>query len=197
MQFCKQIIKNFSFFFIISFFLLFNNKINAQNDTLAVKKIEKKKDNSVAKATWLATFVPGGGQIYNKKYWKLPILYTGLGTLGYFVYFNNQLYIDFKSSFDQKYARSIGLPYNIADDPFPNLRLETVRLNRDFSARNRNFLIIITGLVHGLSILDAHVDAHLKSFDVSDKLTLKIEPYQDYLQNNPFAGVSLKLNWKK
>ncbi len=197
MQFCKQIMKKFIYFFIFLTFVLFHNEINAQNDTLAVKKIEKKKLNSVTKATWLATFIPGAGQIYNKKYWKVPILYTGLGVLGYFIYENNQLYLDFKDSFDQKYNRSVGLPYNAANDPFPFLRMETVRLNRDFSARNRNFLIIITGLVHGLSILDAHVDAHLKTFDISDKLTLKIEPYQDYLYNSPFAGVSLKLNWRK
>ncbi|TAG02262.1 MAG: hypothetical protein EAZ44_07435 [Cytophagia bacterium] len=197
MQICKQFTKNFFYFFIFFVTFFFINEINAQNDTLAVKKIEKKNNHSVATATWLATFVPGAGQIYNKKYWKVPLLYGGLGTLGYFIYFNNQLYLDFKDSFDEKYKRVLGLPYNPSNDPFPNLRIETVRLNRDYSARNRNFIIIITGLVHGLSILDAHVDAHLKTFDVSDKLTLKIEPYQDYIQNNPFAGVSFKLHWKK
>jgi hypothetical protein len=195
MEFCKQFSKYFFISMIFLCFFLLSNKIIAQIDTSSNKKQEKKYVHSVSKATWLSTFIPGAGQIYNKKYWKVPILYAGLGTLGYFIYFNNQNFLTFNDSYVSKFNAANNLP--AGNDPYPLLRIETVKLNRDYFERNRNFLIIITCLVHGLNILDAHVDAHLKTFDVSDNLTLKIEPYQDQIQYGNFAGISLKLKWKK
>ncbi len=134
----------------------------------------RKKGNPVA-ATLCSMVVPGLGQAYNKKYWKIPIIYTIFGSMYFFARNNHQKYKDFKFAYkhfkDEK-LKPIWVRENVKEDYLKN------RMN--FYKRNRNFNIIIGGIVYLLNILDANVDAHLMDFDVSDDLSLRVEPDMNY-----------------
>jgi hypothetical protein len=168
----------------------------AQTDTAKVK-LEGKIDtiNTLSKrfiperAALYAFVLPGLGQAYNKKYWKIPILYGGAGALGYAVYWNNNRFLRFKDSFNAKQNQ------NTAQDPYPQLSLESVKLNRDYSRRNRDFSIILCIALHALNVLDATVDAHLKTFDIDDNIRTSIEPSFDTFGSNPVYGMSFKVNF--
>ncbi len=161
---------------------------NVKIDTSIVDKPLPKIKHSPAKATLFSAVLPGMGQAYNKKYWKIPILYAGAGVLGYFIYFNNQRHLAFKDSY---YAKVYN--YDTKLDPFPRLSLESVTLNKNYFQRNRDFLVIISVLVYGLNLVDANVDAHLKDFDLSDNLSLKLEPYSDTQFGT--TGLNARLNF--
>lgn len=201
----------YKFFSLLVIFIFFEHKISfSQTKKQEVKKEEakttekttetnkkdiqdtitppKKIKHSPSKATLFSAILPGLGQAYNKKYWKIPILYAGAGVLGYFIYFNNQRHLSFKDSY---YAKT----YNYAPDldPHPRLSLESVILNKNYFQRNRDFLVIISTLIYGLNLVDANVDAHLKDFDLSDDLSLKFEPFSDIQNGN--VGVGAKLSF--
>lgn len=131
------------------------------------------------RALLLAAVVPGLGQVYNKKYWKLPLVYGGMFATGYAINYYNELYRDYK--FVLYTALENGLDENQIDT---DLQLDlgmktTVRGYRnavDKAQRERDFMMIIMGLVYVLQIVDAHVDAHLKEFDLNPKLQVRLEP---------------------
>ena len=190
---------------------LFNMSVTAQNEKEKAKKDTTEKapvDSSIIKhspkkATIFSAVVPGLGQVYNKKYWKLPILYGGLGVLYYFIKTNNDEYQIYKNQFyiintpsSPLYAYTVAqlmLSYNST-----NLAAiaTTVQSARDYYRRNRDLCYILSGLVYIMNIVDADVDAHLFYFDVSDKLTLNWKPtiYQANNYKN-YPGLSLKLNF--
>ncbi len=192
------------YFVFLSFFCffifpknVFSQKIEKKDTITSTEKVRfegkidtlpKKIKHSPAKATLFSAILPGLGQAYNKKYWKIPILYAGAGVLGYFIYFNNQRHLEFKDSY---YAKVYN--YGITSDPYPRLSLESVTLNKNYFQRNRDFLVIISTLVYGLNLVDANVDAHLNDFDLSDNLSLKLEPFSD-TQNNAF-GMQVRLSF--
>ncbi len=195
--------KNLVLYFI--FCVFFSTKLTAQQDSLAsenvqdssqiIKKSGKKKrsfsedtlTHSPSRAALYSAILPGLGQAYNKKYWKIPIIYGLGGTLGYFIGFNNNLYLEFKSSVEAKTLR------NGEDDPYPFISTQGAIRNRDYYKRNKELLILLTLLLYGLNVVDATVDAHLKSFDVSDELAIRIEPQLDQLGGGTFAGIGIRL----
>ena len=150
------------------------------------------------RATMLSAVFPGAGQIYNKSYWKLPILYGGIAACGYAISFNNRGY--------QRFKRAYNLMTDGDDstvDEFNGRYSETVLQNtRDSYRRYRDLSIIIMAGIYILNIVDAHVDAYLKRYDISDDLALKVEPT---LQQAPvlsrgsgggqMMGMSMKLNF--
>jgi hypothetical protein len=151
------------------------------------------------RALLLAAVVPGLGQIYNKKYWKLPLVYGGMFATGYAIDYYNDLYRDYK--FVLYSALEQGLDETEIDSkPVSQGGLgmrTTVRGYRnavDKAQRERDFMIIIMGLVYVLQIVDAHVDAHLKEFDLNPRLQVRLEPLieQNYLTGRQ-AGLSLVL----
>ncbi len=155
-----------------------------------VIKIQTQRYYSPNQAALYSAVMPGMGQIYNRRYWKLPIIY-GLGaTLGYFIYWNNNRYLTFR---DAVLAKSEERP---EDDPFPLISEPTARLNQDFFQRNRDLLIILSVLLYGLNIVDASVDAHLRSFDVSEDLALEIKPYAESTPMQAVAGIQINLKLK-
>lgn len=128
---------------------------------------------SVKKATTLSTICPGAGQFYNKSFWKVPIVMGGFATMAYIIDFNNRGYQRFK------------LAYNLVTDgndatvdEFDGRYSSDFLLNlRNNYRRNRDLCIILTGAFYLLNIVDAHVDAHLKDYDISDDLAkVSIEP---------------------
>lgn len=133
------------------------------------------------KAILFAAILPGLGQVYNKKYWKLPLVYGGLVGLGYGVNFYQKGYKEFKGGlFDllESGEETIELRgYKFTED---NLR----RIVNQYR-RERDFFIILTAGMYLLQMVDAHVDAHLKEFDLNPNLQVKIQPT---MNNDMFTG---------
>jgi hypothetical protein len=146
--------------------------IAESRDTVLLKSYATR--YSPRKALLYAAVLPGLGQIYNKKYWKLPLVYGGLIFTGYYV-----------NLFSDKYHTSkVQLFYNLDHDPdnenyvHPESGYTTSYLRSavDFYRRQRDFMIILMGATYLLQIIDAHVDAHLKEFDLNPNLKVSIEP---------------------
>lgn len=128
--------------------------------------------NSIKKATTLSTICPGAGQIYNKSYWKMPILLGGMATMGYVINFNNRGYDRFKLAYDLVVD---GNPATV-DEFNGRYTADYLRKLKNNYRRNRDLCIIITAGLYILNIVDAHVDAHMKDYDISDDLSMTLEP---------------------
>lgn len=141
-------------------------------------------------ATLLSAIFPGAGQAYNEKIWKVPIIYGGIIATAYFVEFNNRRYLRFKDALEIVRNPSLG------PNPFPNLNQDGIIRNVDYWRRNRDLSYLIFGVIYVLVIVDAQVDAHLSAFDVSDDLSLKIEPsYESMSAGGGTIGLSFKLKF--
>ncbi|EGJ70914.1 hypothetical protein Bcop_0697 [Bacteroides coprosuis DSM 18011] len=133
------------------------------------------------KATWYAIIFPGGGQIYNRKYWKLPIFYGGFAGCAYALNWNNTMYKDYSQAYRDLKDNNPNtnsylelLPPNVTIDEG---RLETILKNRkDKFRRYRDLSVIAFIGVYVLSIIDAYVDAELSNFDITPDLSMRIEP---------------------
>ncbi len=137
-----------------------------------------KKGNPLV-ATLCSVALPGLGQAYNKKYWKIPIIYTIFGSMYFFARNNHQKYKDFK--FAYKNFETKQKPVWVRE----NVKSSYLKSRMNLYKRNRNFNIIVGGIFYLLNILDANVDAHLMDFDVSDDLSMRVEPDMNFmLQNN-------------
>ncbi|MCC6370874.1 MAG: hypothetical protein IT236_07720 [Bacteroidia bacterium] len=190
------------YFSILILSLFFCTATQAQlKDTMAVKADSialakanhKKIYSSPRRATIMSAILPGLGQVYNRKYWKVPIIYVGLGGFAYMFSFNNALYKDYKKDVIAYYDSD---PATVAVHPYSGDALQTQKL---YYRKYRDFAIIGMGVVYLINLIDANVDAHLKTFDVSDDLSLQLEPWMQP-QNTGFGmatGVTLKLNFKK
>lgn len=147
-----------------------------------------------ARASIYSAMLPGLGQAYNGDYWKIPIIYGGLITAGYFVSSNNQQYKYYKGLHNQ--ATTPGSGYN------GTASAETLKYYRDSYRRMRDYSILAGVVVYALNIIDANVFAHLKDFDISDDLSATfnpalIEPIDKRYINNmtPALGVSINFTF--
>lgn len=174
-----------------------NTEISAVDSSLL-------ESHSPAKASLYSAIFPGLGQIYNRKYWKLPIVYAGFGALGYSVTFNMTNYSKYKSAYidftdelpeTQSYLDVISGSLNPADfDPvlYPDTYdskqetwfKEQLQHNMDYYRRNRDLSYIGLVGLYLLNIVDATVDAHLFDYDISNDLSMKIEPRLMYTGRN-------------
>ncbi|MBT1708722.1 hypothetical protein KK062_10830 [Fulvivirgaceae bacterium PWU5] len=146
--------------------------IESGQDTVLIKSYATRYDPR--KALLYAAVLPGLGQIYNKKYWKLPLVYGGFGALGYAVGFYQKGYKKYKAQlFD-----NINEAPNNENFLHPVSELSTGQLRTIVTSyrRQRDFWLIMTGAMYLLQIVDAHVDAHLKEFDVNPNLQVSLEP---------------------
>lgn len=158
-----------------------------KSDTIVLDS-SKTKIHSPAKATIMSTIVPGLGQIYNRKYWKLPIIYGGIGTSLYFAFSNNKEFNRFKNA----YLIRIDSDSTTTDEFEGILTDANIRTNMDVYRRNRDFSYIIAGLIYVFNIVDAAVDAHLFTFPVNDNLTFHFQPSMQLTNNRQFSkGFSL------
>ncbi len=165
----------------------------AVNDTLPASENDTlKQKHSPKKAAIMSAAFPGLGQIYNRKYWKLPIVYGGLGTLGYLITFNSVQYSLYRKAYLAKIDDD---PLTIDEYPFASEDGLLQRLNQH--RRTRDMLIAGAVLVYALNIIDASVDAHLFEFDVSDDLSLRIEPVlaPDFSSGSAYKGFGIKLRF--
>lgn len=142
----------------------------------------------------MSTILPGLGQAYNKKYWKLPIIYAGLGGFGYMFVTNNEQY---------KFYRKNLIAANDDDPDTDNTTIyssDQLQVQKVAYRKNRDFAAIGIAVIYILNIIDANVDAHLKTFDVSDDLSLNVAPWHSIYGSaggyKTVTGLSLKLTFK-
>lgn len=145
-------------------------------DTIQIKSYADRYDPR--KAALFAAVLPGLGQIYNKKYWKLPLVYGGLGATIYAVNFYEDLYKDYKGQLF--YILETGEATSKEGYTEDQLRSAI-----DRSRRERDFMLILMAGTYILQIIDAHVDAHLKEFDLNPELQVKLQPF---LNNDIMIG---------
>jgi hypothetical protein len=135
--------------------------------------------HSPKKAACRSAILPGWGQAYNQKKWKIPIVYAALGTSTFFIIANNKQYSFFRKSYLQ--ARNTSAPVLIEGQLLTDADL---LLYKNYYRRNLDLSVIITALAYSLNIVDALVDAHLKSFDVSDDLKIGLMLMPDINQRS-------------
>ena len=159
------------------------------------------------KAVWLATIVPGLGQIYNRQYWKLPIIYGGTLALAYGITWNDRMYVDYRKGYvdlmdknpNTNYFEYL-LPAGVTlDSTNKDYYTKVIKNKLDNYRRNRDLCIITTAVLYLLSIIDAYVDAQLFDYDISPDLSLQvtptvIAPSSSYEQESS-VGLSCKLKF--
>ena len=135
------------------------------------------------RALWLALAIPGGGQIYNRKFWKLPIIYGGFIGCVYALKWNNQMYGDYSQAYidimdddpnTKSYEDFVPIGYNVEANAE---RLKDLfKRKKDYYRRYRDLSIFCMIGVYALSVIDAYVDAEMSSFDISKDLSMKVRP---------------------
>ena len=160
------------------------------------------------RAMWLALVLPGAGQIYNRKYWKLPIVYGGFVGCAYAMRWNNQMYRDYSQAYldimdddpnTQSYNQFLHLGAEITEANTARYqKLFKKRKDRYRRWRDMSFFCMVA--VYALSVIDAYVDASLSEFDISDDLSFHVQPAvingaasQGYM-GNPLKTSALGLN---
>ena len=189
------------------FFILFFSFCITSNIGKAQGQVDINKDTTVSRladsskklkpkfnprtATIRSAMIPGWGQIYNKKYWKLPLVYGALGTTAGIYFYNVKNYQLLKEAV---IYLSDTIPDNngLVDPKFSNLSLNAIRSYRNSFRQNIDYSVLFFILFWGLNVVDATVDAHLKAFDVNDDLSLEVKPGYSPVANT--TGVSLVLN---
>ena len=210
------------FLFLIGLiFILASQKTEAQNvvfdtvgntvitaDTIVkqekpAKTAKEKKPHSPTKASIMSACLPGLGQIYNGKWWKVPIVYAGLGGLGYLVYSNYYEYRSYLHAYEFKTGDlPEGVTLNQHETELANKYADSqLQTYKESYRRDFEFYGILTMAWYGLNILDACVDGHLYSYDISDDLSLSVDPYlrsaESPIKMPQYAqvGLSFKLNF--
>lgn len=156
--------------------------------------------HSPRKATIYSAALPGLGQIYNRKYWKVPLVYGGFAALGYFINFNHGEYIKFRQAYsdiidtDPNTSSHLKLIVNYQPDRTSQYT-ETLRTTKDYWRRNRDLLVIGTAVFYAINIIDASVDAHFFKFDISDDLSMKWVPGPVMCANDKTMGVHCRITF--
>ncbi len=159
-------------------------------------KLGKQRDKSVfvpnpKRALWLSLVLPGAGQIYNRKYWKLPIIYGGFIGCTYALLWNQQMYDDYSQAYldimdddpnTASYNNMLPMGYDIRgrEEQFKKI----FKHKRDYYRKYRDMSIFAFFGVYLISVVDAYVDAQLSTFDISKDLSLSVEPASIELNNN-------------
>lgn len=152
----------------------------------------KEQKHSPKKAMLLSTVLPGAGQVYNKKAWKIPIIYAGIGISVYAAIWNKDQFDIYRNAWN---IRNDGDENTIDefDGIYSDLQLIQIQ---NYYDKNREISIAFAVGFYALNILDANVDAHLFEFDVSDDLSMKVEPTVMGFSRYTGTQVGLKLNLK-
>jgi hypothetical protein len=202
---------------IILFLICFNleaQEFNVPKDSLKISVSTQKKVFSPKKASIYAALFPGLGQVYNGKYWKLPVIYGGYAGLIYVFGWNNNQYKDFfdgyrtiskyetveqMSKADKDYLNNLlNYPYlNLNNFPsrFNSLKTQ-LKSGKDFYRRSRDMSIIFIAALHVLSIIDASVDANLSDFEINDDLSMRVAPAPMSLGRGPqVVGINVAFNF--
>lgn len=158
-----------------------------------IKHEDLEKFHSPKKATILSACLPGAGQIYNKKYWKAPIVWVGIGTALYIGQINNEKYQFYRNEY------LLELDYPITQSQYHDqVTISSLRDVKDSYRKWMETSYVVAGVIYILQIVDANVDAQLMTFDVSDDLSLNFIPQAIPNQRNPkpTMGMTFALKFK-
>ena len=184
-------------------------------DTMRVKKKRKhrKRDRKEevrvpidplrpSKAAFYSAVLPGLGQVYNKRYWKVPIVWGAIGTGVYFIKLNNDDYDSFRDAFKRRRAGFTDDEFYDIDGTciipgspdFSDAALQDAQIR---AQRNRDLSILITVILYVLNIIDANVDAHLQQFNVNENLSMNLRPYLRWeeIQGQANYGLSFQIQF--
>ncbi len=199
-------LQNTLFFCLLTVFLL-TSTMPAAAHPFSERKKESQTENDTLKhpprdpkKAMLLALVPGLGQIYNHKYWKLPIVYTGFAVIGYFAVTNRNYYRTFKEAYDYKVSHPDCNPASTDCDNewAKKYDKETLQMIRDYYRRNMQLSYIIGGAWYLLQMIDANVDAHLSHWNISNNLSLDVAPVvqpSDLPHAPAYKGISLRFNF--
>jgi hypothetical protein len=163
------------------------DKTTDLSDTVLIQSYAKRFNPT--RASLFAAVLPGLGQVYNKKYWKLPLVYGGFAAIGYGLNFYQDLYKDYK-------RQLFYILENDADQSPEGYTEDQLRPAIEQARHERDFMIILMAGMYILQIVDAHVDAHLKEFDVNPNLQVRMQPMMrsDFMIGRQ-AGFSVTLRF--
>lgn len=170
-------------------------------DSTQIQKTEHV--HSPRKATIYSAVLPGLGQIYNRKYWKVPFVYGGFATLGYFINFNNEVYTTYKQAYSDiidndpltnSFMELKVNPTQLRPDRITQFT-ETLRGAKDQWRRYRDMVVIGTVVFYAVNIIDASVDAHFFNFDISDDLTINWVPGPVMCLDNKLIGIHCRFTF--
>lgn len=151
-----------------------------------------------AKAAFLSAILPGLGQAYNKKYWKIPIVYGAIGTGVYFYINNNKEYNRYRDAYKNRLAgfETDEFYFDGNGNKLTTPRISTSRLEdaQKFYRRNKEISLLVTFGLYALNIIDANVDAHLMQYNVDENLSLA--PHYKFNEMNATSNLGLTLNFK-
>lgn len=183
--------------FMLAGTVLFAQQVDSLTPTDSSKALRNKKKvySHARRATVMSALLPGLGQGYNKKYWKIPLIYAGLGGFGYMYYVNNEEYTYYRDNLRAIYDED---PSTVNTTNYQYWQLQSLR---DQYKKNRDLALIGFFAVYLLNIVDANVDGHLSTFDVSDKLGLHLDPlfyprFPALHSKQAVYGMSLTFNLK-
>lgn len=142
---------------------------------------------SARKATVYSAIIPGLGQAYNQKYWKLGVIYASIGGMGVLFANSNREYQRYQNA----YVLRIDGDVNTVDQEFPELSDNAVRNSRDFYRRNRDISVLGFIAIYAFQMIDANVDAHLREFSINEDLSLQWQPFMQ----KDLAGVSFSFRF--
>ena len=166
------------------------------NDSLTVKKTRNINPLAPSKAAFYSAVLPGLGQIYNKRYWKVPLVWGAIGGSVYAYTWNNDNYKRFRTAFKRRQAGFTDDEFN-GEGIFPLLDDGDLENQQERFQRDRDLWLVLTIVAYSLNIIDANVDAHLKQFNIDNNLALDFEPYLDLnaVTNNPTYGMTLTIKF--
>jgi len=158
-------------------------------------------------STMHSLMIPGWGQLYNRQYWKLPLVVGAFVSLGLIANYNHTRYMKYREYYyivsphsdNPSYVppSTVAVPYE--DGVIRDLDVNQLKRINDGFRRNRDYTYIGIVIAWAFNVVDANVSAHLKTFDVSDDISLKIKPAFDFnpINNSVFSGLTLSFNFKK
>ena len=213
-------------FFVFFIILSFHAQAYKSIDSLQIKSVQQTKDSTdiqsipvVVKnkkipykiiprvATLHSLMIPGWGQLYNRQYWKLPLVVGAFVSLGLIANYNHTRYMKYRDYYyivsphsdDPSYVppSTVAVPYE--DGVVRDLDVNQLKRINDGFRRNRDYTYIGIVIAWAFNVVDANVSAHLKTFDVSDDISLKIKPALDFnpINNSLVSGLTLSFNFKK
>jgi len=202
--------------FVLLLPILINNNTAAQADTLILGEAKKQRMVSPIKATMLAAAFPGMGQVYNRKYWKIPIVYAGFGALGYSIVFNTQNFNKYLSGYQDltdDIAETDSYTDLLKNTPYTPEQIDKALESDDYDPqiaawiedqmknavyyyrRYRDLSYIGVALWYIITIVDANVDASLADFDVGDNLSINFEPVALHTMGGSGFGMGIRLTF--
>ncbi|MCK5729637.1 MAG: hypothetical protein KAH68_01100 [Draconibacterium sp.] len=203
---CKIFLQNI----LLALVLLLVTNVKGQileTDTTLISEVPEfaEEIHSPKQAAIYSAILPGLGQAYNKKYWKIPIIYAGFGALGYFISWNNKNYKVLKLAYGDltdddpntdSYLDLDAAQYYDLDNESERSQFQTgLNKQQDYYRRNRDLMIISTAAFYALNIIDASVDAHLFDFDISEDLTFNWQPAMQSMDDQLIYGFNCKFNF--